>query len=98
MLQQGDAADVDKVRERGDGKEPEQKPVVLVFEHQNPVCLEIEQDAENSGQEIGNNVGVVEFEQIFEDEKEKIVYKQPHCGIQNGNQHKTYETRFKISV
>ena len=75
MFQQGDSPDVEEVGERCDGKEPENKLVVLVFEHQNAVCLEIEQNADDGGDKVGDDVSAVEMEEMLEDEEEQVVDK-----------------------
>lgn len=97
MFQQGDSTDVEKVSECCDGKEAENQLVVLVLKHQDAISLEIEQDADNSGDEVGNDVGVVEFEEMFEDKEKDIVDEQAKGRVQHGYQHKPDELRFKIS-
>lgn len=88
MLHQSYAADVQQIRERGDYQESEYQSPILVVENQSPVCLEIEQDAYNGGQEVGYDVGVVEFEQMFEDEEKQIIDKQSERRIQCSHEHK----------
>lgn len=68
IFQQGNATNVQQVGERGDHQESEEQFVVLVLEHQNAVCLEVEQDADDCGQEIGDDVGVVDLEQVLKNE------------------------------
>lgn len=96
MFQQGDSTDVEKVCECCDGKEAENQFVVLVLEHQDAISLEVEEDADNSGDEVGNDVGVVEFEEVFEDKEKDIVDEQAKGRVQHGYQHKPDELGFKI--
>lgn len=98
ILQQADSPDIEQIREKGHSQESEQQFVVLVLEDQHAVRLEIEQNADDGCQEIGNHVGMVEFEQMLEDEQEDVIDEQPECRVQHGNQHEPDELRFKIAV
>ena len=97
MLQQGDSTNVEEIGESGNRQEPENQLVVFVLENEDPVSLEIEQDADNGGDKVGNDVGVIELEQMLEDEEKDIVDEQAEGRIQHGHQHKADELRFKIS-
>ena len=97
MLQQGNSPDVEQIGERRDRQESEDQFVVFVLEHQNTVCLEIKQNADDGGDEIGYDVCVAELEQVFEDEEKQIINEQTESCVQHGHQHKTDELRFKIS-
>ena len=80
MLQQRNATNVQQVSERGDHQKTEEQFVVLVFEHQNAVGLEVEQDADDGGQEIGDDIRMVDFEQMLKDEQEHVTIRT-RCSV-----------------
>ena len=98
MFQQGNTPDIEEIGEGGNGQKTENKLVVFVLENENPVCFEIEQDADDGGDEVGDDVGVVELEQVFKDEEKHIIDEQAEGRVQHGHQHKPDELRFKISL
>lgn len=98
MLQQGNPPDIEEISEGGDCQKSENKLVVFVLEDEDPVCFEIEQDADDGSDEVGDNVSVVEFEQVFEDEEKQVIDEQAESRVQYGHQHKPDELRFKISL
>ena len=97
VFQQGDSPDVEKVCECCDGKEAENQFVVLVLEHQDAISLEIEEDADDGGDEVGYDVCVIELEQMFEDKEKQIIDEQAEGRIQHGHQHEPDKLGFKIS-
>ena len=97
MFQQGDTPDIEEVGEGGNRQKPKNQLVVFVLENENAVCFEIEQNADDGGDKVGNNVGVVELEQMFKDEEKHIIDEQAEGRVQHGHQHKPDELRFKIS-
>ena len=76
MFQQGNTPDIEEIGEGGNGQKTEYKLVVFILENEDAVCLEIEQDADDGSDEVRNNVGVVELEQVFKDEKKHIIDEQ----------------------
>jgi hypothetical protein len=97
VLQKRNAADIDEIGESGHRQKPEQQGIVFVLEDQNPIRLEVEQDADNGRDEIGDNIRMAESEQMLEDEKENIVDEQPERRVQHGDQHKADKLGLKIS-
>ncbi len=93
MLQQCDAANVQQISERSDHEKPEYQPVVLVFEHQGPIRLEIEKDADNRGQQIGYDVGMVEFAEMLKKEEKHVIDKQSKCRVQYRGEYEPDELR-----
>jgi hypothetical protein len=85
MFQQGDPTNVEEIGESGHRQEPENQLVVFVLENEDPVSLEIEQDADDGGDEVGNNVGVIELEQMLEDKEKDIVDEQAEGRVQHGH-------------
>ena len=85
MFQQGDTPDIEEVGEGGDCQESKNQLVVFILENENSVCFEIEQNADDSGDEVGNNVGVVELEQVFKDEEKHIIDEQAEGRVQHGH-------------
>lgn len=85
MFQQGDATDVEEVSESGHCQEPENQLVVFVLENEDPVSLEIEQNADDGSDKVGNNVGVIELEQMLEDKEKDIVDEQAEGRVQHGH-------------
>ena len=96
MLQQGNSPDVEQIGERRDRQESEDQFVVFVLEDENPVRFEIEENADNGGDEVGDDIGVVKLEQVFEDEEKQIIDEQAEGRIQHGHQHEPDKLRFKI--
>ena len=84
IFQQGDAADVQQVRERGDHQKAEEQFVVLVLENKYAVGLEIEQDTDDCSQEVGHHVGMGYLEQMLENVEKQIIDKQPEERVQDG--------------
>ena len=68
VFQQGNSPYIKEVGECCDRQESEDQFVVLVLEHQNTVSLEVKQNADDGGDEVGDDIGVVELEQVFKDE------------------------------
>ncbi len=97
MLQQGNSPDVEEIGERCDRQESEDQFVVLVLEHQNTVSLEVKQNADDGGDEVGDDIGVVELEQVLKDEEKQIIDEQTEGRIQHGHQHEPDKLRFKIA-
>ena len=60
------------------------------------LSLEIKQNADDGGDEVGDNVGAVEMEEMFEDEEKQIIDEQAEGRIQHSHQHKPDKLRFKI--
>jgi len=97
IFQQANAPDINKVSEKSHGQKAEQQLVILVLKHQDPVCLEIEQDADDSGQEVRHDVRMRDFQKVFKDEEKDIVDEQSEQCVQDGHQHKPDELRLKIT-
>ena len=97
VFQQGDSPDVEKVCECCDGKEAENQFVVLVLEHQNTVSLEVKQNADDGGDEVGDDIGVVELEQVLKDEEKQIINEQAESRVQHSHHYKPDELWLKIS-
>ncbi len=73
VFQQGDSPDVEEVGERCDRQESENQFVVFVLEDENPVSFEIEENADDGGDEVGDDVCVIELEQMREDKEKQII-------------------------
>lgn len=93
MLQQGDAANIQQIGERSDHEEPEDQPIVLVLEYQCPICLEIEKNADNRGQQIGYDIGMVEFAEMLKKEEKHVIDKQPKGCVQYRGEYEPDELR-----
>ena len=76
VFQQGNSPYIKEVGECCDRQESEDQFVVLVLEHQNTVSLEVKQNADDGGDEVGDDIGVVELEQVFKDEEKHIIDEQ----------------------
>ncbi len=96
VFQQGDSPDVEEVGERCDRQESENQFVVFVLEDENPVSFEIEENADDGGDEVGDDVCVIELEQMLEDKEKQIIDEQAEGRIQHGHQHEPDKLRFKI--
>ena len=68
----------------------EYQTVVLGFEDQGTVSLEVEQNAYHVAEKGGVYVWVFKFQQIEETQEKLVDYISERC-VQNGNQHETYE-------
>ena len=97
MFQQGNTSDIEEIGKRCDRQESEDQFVVLVLEHQNTVSLEVKQNADDGGDEVGDDIGVVELEQVLKDEEKQIIDEQTEGRIQHGHQHEPDKLRFKIA-
>ena len=93
MLQQGNAADVQQIGECGYQKKSEKQPVFLVLKNEYAIRLEIEQDADDGGQEIGHDIGMVEFQKMFENVKKQVINEQPKERVQDGREYKPDKLR-----
>ena len=60
MLQQRNPPYVYQIGKCGYQQKSEQQFVIPVFEDQYPISLEVEQDADNRREEVGDNIGAVE--------------------------------------
>lgn len=97
MLQQRNPPYVYQIGKCGYQQKSEQQFVIPVFEDQYPISLEVEQDADNRREEVGDNIGAVEQKQMFEDKQEDIVDEQTERRVQCGDQYKPYELGLEIS-
>ena len=96
VFQQGNSPYIKEVGECCDRQESEDQFVVLVLEHQNTVSLEVKQNADDGGDEVGDDVCVIELEQMLEDKEKQIIDEQAEGRIQHGHQHEPDKLRFKI--
>lgn len=97
MFQQGNSPYIKEVGECCDRQESEDQFVVFVLEDENPVSFEIEEDADDGGDEVGDDVCVIELEQMLEDKEKQIIDEQAEGRIQHGHQHEPDKLRFKIA-
>ena len=96
VFQQGNPAYIEEIGECCDRQKSEDQFVVFVLEDENSVSFEIEENADDGGDEVGDDVGVVELEQVFENKEKQIIDEQAEGRIQHGHQHKPDKLRFKI--
>ena len=97
VFQQGDSPNVEKVGKCCDRQKSEDQFVVFVLEDENPVRFEIEENADNGGDEVGDDIGVVKLEQVFEDEEKQIINEQAESRVQHSHHNKPDELWLKIS-